>query len=242
MKKIILFYFIFYLLVNKTYALPLLGVVPVVFDFSILIIVFFIGFLSTLLFYFIKKIKILIYLLSILFIILNIYLINIIGISGFLDINLDIFGFNLKYLFIVIIVFPEIVFIFFMLKKKYIVLFLLLLIIPININLINDTLDLKNRYEFIISSLNKRVNNTIKFDSHLVLNNIIASRDINYIYQGKKHICRFSISYYLHTGSMKDKIEKDVLKEKKINLYVGFYDQFEERKLCKNLIEKDFKF
>lgn len=242
MKKIILFYIFFYLLVNKTYALPLLWVVPVVFDFSILIIVFLIWFFSTAFFYLLKKIKIFIYILFLLFIILNIYLIYMIGLSWFFDINLNIFWFNFKYIFLVIVVFPELLFLFFQLKNKYIVLFLLLLIIPININLLKDTIDLKNKYDNIISSLNKRVNYSIKFDSPLILNNIIASRDINYIYQGEKHICRVSLSYYEHTSDMLSRVEKNNFKGDKINLYYWYYDKKNERELCRSLIEKDFKY
>ena len=63
------------------------------------------------------------------------------------------------------------------------ILLLILLPIPVSYHLLDDILDLKNHYDRVVESLNNRVNNTIVFTSPLILNNIIVSRDMKYIFE-----------------------------------------------------------
>lgn len=243
MKKIIIFYTSLFFIFEKAYAIPILWAVPFVLDLSILLVVFSLWVINILIFYFIKKIKILYILLYIIFLALNFYILFLIWLDNFININLEISGYSLKYIYLLFSVFWILTIFTIVFNKLYTYLSILLLIllpIPVSYHLLDDILDLKNHYDRVVESLNNRVNNTIVFTSPLILNNIIVSRDMKYIFEWNNHICRFSLSYYLHEEEMKRAQKYWVSKTDKINLYVGFYDNRKEWQLCKDLIQKDF--
>lgn len=243
MKKIIIFYTVLFFIFEKAYAIPILWAVPFVLDLSILLVVFSLWIINILIFYFIKKIKILYVLLYIIFLVFNFYILFLIWLDNFININLEISGYSLKYIYLLFSVFWILTIFTIVFNKLYTYLSILLLIllpIPVSYHLLDDILDLKNHYDKVVKSLNNRVNNTIVFTSPLILNNIIVSRDLKYIFEWNNHMCRFSLSYYLHEEEMKRAQKSWVSKTDKINLYVWFYDNRSEWQLCKDLIQKDF--
>lgn len=243
MKRIIIFYTALFFIFERAYAIPILWAVPFVLDLTILVVVFSLWIINILIFYFIKKIKILNIILYVAFLVLNFYLLFLIWFNNFININLEILWYNFKYIYLLFFVFWILIIFTIIFNKLYTYLSILLLIllpIPVVYHLLGDVLELKNHYEYTIDSLNKKVNNSIVFVSPLILNNIIVSRDIKYIYEWNSHICRFSLSYYLHEEDMKRAQKSWVSKTDKINLYVWYYDNRNEWKLCKDLIQKDF--
>lgn len=237
MRKIILSHICLYFVFSKAYALPLLWVVPFVFDLGILLFTFLSGAITSLIFILLKKIKICIFIMVVLWIISFWYLINLIWIKSFLDINLD-FYISFWYFYIISIVF-FIFYLFYILDKdfKIYLLIFFIFILWININLINEVLILKNEYDSIITNINSKVDKPIVFTADTILNNIIASGEFKYYYKWIEDNCRVSVSFHQYEEkywSFQKKAKKDL----ELNMYI-WVSVIQENgfSLCKNMID-----
>lgn len=188
-----------FVLVDKAFAIPFLGVVPFVFDLSIFLIVSFLWILNWVIFYIFKNIKLLTLLLLATITILVITLLYLIWLDDLININLNL-RFNIWYIYI-LVMFIFIIYIMFLYKAKFIYILLLsLLFIPLNVNLLYDTITLKLKYDENFNRLLE--NEDIEFTSNLTFNNIIISRDFLLYKDWVISECRLWFSYYIHTASM----------------------------------------
>jgi hypothetical protein len=218
-----------------------LGMAPFVADLWIMFIVFSLWFINIIIFYTIKKIYYLYIFLYLIYLALNYGIILLIWLKNFFDINIEIFSYSLNYFYIILSTFVIITFFILIFKKLYLyisIIFFILLPIPISYNLLEDTINLNNSYNFIIKSMNKRVDNSIIFISPLIFNNMIISRDLSYRYNWKEHKCRFSLSYYRNINPNLLPFTGHADKSADINLYVWF----EDNELCRQIIQRDFKY
>ena len=92
-------------------------------------------------------------------------------------------------------------------------------------------------YNSVIEKLNKETNYSVKFTSDTILNNILISRDLNYIYKWNIEECRITISYYKHINDLWP-YSTFALKSNKIHLYTGLSKRVNWKSLCRYLIEK----
>ncbi len=211
MKYIILSIFIFFLSYNTTYAIPFLWVIPFIYEIAILVYisigVFASSFVCLLLrwritlFILLSMSVVLSYLALILFVWPHqLGLMNI----QFFDTVLDYQNISF-YLLIGVVLSLLFVYKFWIYLLTY---FLLALILLLNVPLVFSAYSLHIQFQRLINEFDTKVDNTLNETSPYILNNIFASQDFYYADEDVKHLCRITLSYYIHTGISYSKAAK----------------------------------
>lgn len=226
----------FFFAYKSVFAVPFLWVIPFVFEIGILAYTFGIMFLSSLVFFYFRYIRFFSYLLIFISFATSIYLCVFVSWSQLQMIHLAFDFGNPQYITLASIYLVICILLVWFVKKVYIAVFLQvfsILFIMINISLLYSSIELNAKFDYLIDSFNKSVDNSLIVKTEKIRNHIFISQDFSYQFEGEQRDCRVTISYYLHTW---EAYQKEAPRIDELQLYTGL-----DKGICRSIITPTFR-
>lgn len=233
MRRIVLFFLFFFVFYRAVFALPLLGVIPFVFELSVLLYSAICILISGAFFHLLKYVKAFSFLLILTSWVSSGILYFWIGSIQWNMIHVDISGFPVLYSYLLSGLILFILLGIFLFWKKntslwiYVGTFLILLI---NCSLLSSVWTLNSKFVDLVHTFDTFVGWSLVEVSPKILNNIFVSWTFKYKKDNIHHLCRITLSYYIHAWNS---YAREAEKSSELRLYT-WLDTGECRKILES--------